>query len=230
MRTDFRPVVASETERLQATITGLDDISVAQESRCVGWSRGHVLTHLARNADALGRLVANATTGSNTPMYPSAEIRDAEINAGSTRSLRELADDIHGSAGRLAEGFALLTGPVADTSVEMRGGTFVAAGFLPFLRLREVVLHHVDLGAGYGFTDIPDDVAAELLRDAVKRLSRVEQAPGVTLRSDDGDEYSIGDGHQVLEGSRAALLGWLAREEDLGVRSAAPLPALPFGG
>lgn len=230
MRTDYRPAVAAETDRLLATIAGLDDATVSQESRAAGWSRGHVLTHIARNADALGRLVENAVTGSNTPMYPSVEARDGEINAGSMRSLAELADDVHGSAGRLADSFDRLTGPVADTTVEMRGGTVVAAGFLPFMRLREVVLHHIDLGAGYGFQDIPDDLVTELLRDAAKRAGRNEQAPSVTLRSDEGDEYRLGDGEQLIEGSRTALLGWLAREDETGVRSADPLPRLPFGG
>ena len=55
-------------------------------SLCEGWTRAHVVTHIARNADALSNLVHWATTGEPTPMYASPESRDADIAEGARRA------------------------------------------------------------------------------------------------------------------------------------------------
>jgi maleylpyruvate isomerase len=49
------------TARLVSTARALDDSSAA--SLCDGWSRGHILSHLARNAEAIGRLAEWAVSG-----------------------------------------------------------------------------------------------------------------------------------------------------------------------
>ena len=55
-------------------------------------------------------------------------------------------------------------------------------------------------------------------------------APAVRLRTDEGEEHSLGDAPVEVSGSRAALLGWLARGLTEGVRCDGPLPTLPSGG
>jgi maleylpyruvate isomerase len=53
---DFRThlvAVDRHTEQLLATARSLDPGSIGDPSLCPGWTRGHVLTHIARNADAL---------------------------------------------------------------------------------------------------------------------------------------------------------------------------------
>ena len=45
--------VRDATDRLLTAAAKLDNAGVTQPSRLPGWSRGHVLAHLARNADAL---------------------------------------------------------------------------------------------------------------------------------------------------------------------------------
>jgi len=50
----------------------------------------------------------------------------------------------------------------------------------------------------------------------------------VTIRTDEGDAWSIGDGRPTVSGSRAAVLGWLTRGLTEGV--VGDLPTLPFGG
>lgn len=45
--------VRDATERLLTAVGKLDNASVTESSRLPDWSRGHVLAHLARNADAL---------------------------------------------------------------------------------------------------------------------------------------------------------------------------------
>ncbi|MDP9427768.1 MAG: maleylpyruvate isomerase N-terminal domain-containing protein, partial [Actinomycetota bacterium] len=63
-----------------ATALGrLTDEELDRPSLLPGWGRRHVLAHVARNADALLNLLTWARTGAETPMYPSAEARDAGI-------------------------------------------------------------------------------------------------------------------------------------------------------
>src|SRR5690606_16135534 len=72
----------------------LSDADFDAPSLLPGWSRRHVVAHVAFNARALTRLASWAATGVERAMYESAEKRDAEIEEGATRSpaeLRELA-------------------------------------------------------------------------------------------------------------------------------------------
>ncbi|GAA3306714.1 hypothetical protein GCM10020295_63660 [Streptomyces cinereospinus] len=71
--------VRDATERLLAAAAELDNADVTEPSRLPGWTRGHVLAHLARNADAL----VNVLQG--RPMYVSADARDADIERDAPR-------------------------------------------------------------------------------------------------------------------------------------------------
>jgi len=93
------------------------------------------------------------------------------------------------------------------------------------------VWHHVDLDAGYGFADTRDELVHLFLVDTVARLASSDGAPGLAIRTDQGDEWTIGDGSTTIVGSRWGVLHWLARGRTDGLEEpAAPLPALPFGG
>jgi maleylpyruvate isomerase len=71
-------------------------------SRLPGWTRGHVVCHVARNAEGLVRLLHWARTGIETPMYPSAEARVADIEAGAGRPLDEQLDDVRNTGAAFA--------------------------------------------------------------------------------------------------------------------------------
>jgi maleylpyruvate isomerase len=73
--------MAASTDRLLATVDGLDDAALRAPSLLPGWTRAHVLTHIARNADGLVNLVTWARTGEETPMYASTQARDTAIAA-----------------------------------------------------------------------------------------------------------------------------------------------------
>ena len=66
------------------------------------------------------------------------------------------------------------------------------------------------------------------LEEEVERVRAAEDVPDVTLRSTEGDEWTIGVGTTEVSGDRAALLGWLARGLTTGV-AGDPLPQLPAG-
>jgi maleylpyruvate isomerase len=216
------------TARLEATAGSLADAGAP--SLCEGWTRGHVLTHLARNAEAIGRLADWATTGNPEEMYPGgAARRDAEIEAGAGRGLADLRDDLAGTAQALRPRLAALHGDLGASEVEMRGGLRISPLRLPFMRLREVVYHHVDLDAGFTFADVADPLLVRFIDDAVERLRMGHHPPDVELRSDEGRVWQVGAPAASVSGSDAALLLWLARRIPTGIRSDGPVPTLPRG-
>ncbi len=93
---DVLEAVDRHTMLLLDTARGLDD--PGSPSLCEGWTRGHVLTHVARNADGLAALIRSAVDGTGETMYASEEARDADIEAGADRSSAELLEDVEHSA------------------------------------------------------------------------------------------------------------------------------------
>ena len=78
--------MAAVTDRLLQSVDSMSPEAVAGPSLMPGWTRGHVLTHLARNADAITNLVLAARTGDGRPMYVGGpEGREAAIQAGADR-------------------------------------------------------------------------------------------------------------------------------------------------
>jgi maleylpyruvate isomerase len=203
---DKLPLIDSATDRLLATARRLTDDDVRRQSLLPGWTVGHVLTHIARNADSLVNLATWARTGVPTPQYASPESRDADIEAGSGRPIAAQIDDLARSADRLREALAQLPADAWDVVVEWRGGAKKAAGVIPSARLTEVDVHHADLGLAYGFGDIPADFRLKLLADAVGGWPDYF---GVSVYADDVDRAFPQDARPlVVHGTSGDLLGW----------------------
>jgi len=224
---DVLDAVGEQTTALLRTAQALDDVRAP--SLCAGWTRGHVLTHLARNADGLSALVRSAVDGTGETMYTGPQARDADIEAGADRSGPELVADVERTAAALAEQLPRLGPDQAELRLERTPGLFVVKGKnIPFMRLREVVFHHVDLAAGFGFGDVDPELQRVLLAEEVRRLRACDPPPDVTLRTPDGEEWTVGAGTASVSGDRGALLGWLGRGLTAGV-AGDPLPRLPEG-
>ncbi|MYW47725.1 maleylpyruvate isomerase family mycothiol-dependent enzyme [Streptomyces sp. SID161] len=197
--------VREATDRLLTAVAELDNASLAEPSRLPGWSRGHVLAHLARNADAL----VNVLQG--RPMYASAEARDADIARDAARPLEAQVADVRESADR----FQAAGDAPADWSrtVELRNGVTDSASRVPFRRWAEVDLHHVDLGIGYELEDLP---AEFLEREAAFLTQRFSGHPDVpATRVTDGTRVWItgregGAPGVTVTGRPADVVGWLA--------------------
>ncbi len=219
--------VGEQTAALLGTARSLDDVGAP--SLCEGWTRGHVLTHVARNADGLGALVRSAVDGTGEPMYASPQSRDDDIEAGAARPAETLVDDVDRSARALAEVLPRLTREQAEVRLERTPGQFlIKAKNIPFMRLRELVFHHVDLLGGFGFGDVDPQVQQVLLAEEVRRLRAADPPPDLTLRTPDGEEWVVGAGTTSVHGTRADLLGWLGRGLTAGL-TGDPLPRLPEG-
>ncbi|MEO3870681.1 maleylpyruvate isomerase N-terminal domain-containing protein [Nonomuraea sp. B12E4] len=67
---ELRAELASATNRLLATAATLSDADIAAPSRLPGWTRGHVLSHVAQNAGSHLNLLTWARTGIRTPSTP----------------------------------------------------------------------------------------------------------------------------------------------------------------
>ena len=224
---DVVTAVDAQTAGLLHTARTLGDGRAS--SLCAGWTRGHVLTHVARNADGLAALVRSAVDGTGETMYTSPEDRDADIEAGADRPAAELVDDVERTARALAEQLARLGPEQAEVRLERTPGQFLVKGKnIPFMRLRELVYHHVDLLAGFEFADVDAEVQRVLVGEEVRRLRACDPSPDLTLRTPDGDEWTVGAGTASVEGDRGALLGWLGRGLTTGL-TGEPLPALPEG-
>ncbi|MEU6095610.1 maleylpyruvate isomerase family mycothiol-dependent enzyme [Streptomyces sp. NPDC047079] len=216
--------VRDATDRLLTAVAKLDNAAVTESSRLPGWTRGHVLAHLSRNADAL----VNALEG--RPMYVSAEARDADIERDAPRPLETQLADLRESAGRFERAGAA----PADWSrtVELRNGVTDAAARVPFRRWIEVELHHVDLGIGYELEDLPAEFVEREIDFLTERFTGHTEMPPTSV-TDGTRAWSTGpegaEPEVTVQGPAAVLLGWLSgRDDGSALRvEGGPLPKLP---
>src|SRR4051794_14105704 len=93
--------------RVEALVASLPDATARQASLLPDWTVGHVLTHLARNADAHAGIVEAAQQGGMMPMYPGGRAqRDEAIAVGQGRPADELVADLHAAHQRLERAWA----------------------------------------------------------------------------------------------------------------------------
>ena len=194
------------------------DADLTAPSLCPGWTRGHILTHLARNADGITATLAGALRGEIVARYPDGwDARNKDIDDGAGRPLAVQVADLRDSAERLdrvfgaigeADGWQLPTAEDKD------------AGHWAFARLREVEIHRVDLDHGYTPDRWPPLLVSRLLPDAAETLGkrtsealRVEVTEAGSLVPDFvGKCWSAGEGDgepTVVRGPDWAVLAWL---------------------
>ncbi|WP_336921323.1 maleylpyruvate isomerase family mycothiol-dependent enzyme [Aquipuribacter sp. SD81] len=224
------------TGRLLGLVDGLDDEAARAPSLLPGWTRAHVVAHVARNAEALGRLAHWARTGDETPMYASPEARDADIARTAAAPAPALAADVRDSAAALDRALVGVGEDGAwDAEVRGRRGARVRAALLPWLRTREVWLHAADLGLGDpadALADAPPGLLEELLSDVAATLSREAGCPNVVLAATDAEVTArLGaEPGPTVRGTRAELVLWLAGRDAGRSRLATDdgdLPTLP---
>jgi maleylpyruvate isomerase len=168
--------------RLVATLTELQDETVRRPSRLPGWTVGHVLTHLARNADGHARRLEGALRGEEVARYPGGRAqRDEEIEAGAARTAHELVADVVTSAERLEDVWSR-----SDTAGwpnrHLLADDQWATDASPLRRLREVEVHHVDLGLGYRPEDWPEEYVRWELPLVLERLPQRLRDPASRRR------------------------------------------------
>jgi maleylpyruvate isomerase len=165
--------VARAHAALAATIVGLTDQTARQPSRLPGWSVGHVLTHVARNADSVVRRLAGAVAGEVVDQYEGgAPGRERAIQDGAGRPAAELVADVLSTNRAVEDALAGAPAEAWDRLTRSVGGEEIPARAVVFLRWGEVEVHHVDLALGYRAADWPDDLVELWLPRAEEQFLR----------------------------------------------------------
>lgn len=176
MSADLAGVRAAH-DRLWVTLDGLSDSTVGQPSLLPGWTVGHVLNHLALNAESHLRLIKGALSDIGADRYPGgAAERDAMIEEGARSSAAALVADVRRTAGELEAAWAQMT-PSSWQVVGRCIDRDEPAHTSPWNRWREVEIHHADLGlSSFG----PLDWSREFLRREL-HLAEMSWRAGHTL-------------------------------------------------
>ena len=216
--------VRSATRRVLRTVDELTDAQAASASSLPEWTRAEVLAHLARNADGFRNMAEGAAQGESRKMYPGGSTQRADgIAAGRNERATVLVQDLRTTADALMESWGGLTDDAWSYSGETPSATRTLA-VCPWLRLREVELHHVDLDLGYACTDWPVTFVTRALTEGMQtlhqraasgrpivnaryRVEATDQGQGWTVALDGSDVDVDPDGDSA-EDVAATVSGW----------------------
>jgi maleylpyruvate isomerase len=152
-------------------------LEVDQPSRLPGWNRAQVITHLARNADGHRHMIEAAGRGEVVAQYPGGlEERNRGIDAGTARGAADVVDDLRTATFALEAAWDA-TDWAGRGSRRSRADTPIDR--LPFLRVREVELHRVDLDIGFELDDL-DPLYVRLELSRLGMLWTARQPMGLT--------------------------------------------------
>ena len=223
-------------------LTGLaalrwSDADVGAPSLCEGWTRGHVLTHLARNADGISDTLGGALRGEIVERYPGGpDARNAAIEAGARRPFAAQVADVRDSADRLDR----VLGAVGhDDGWELPTAESQPAATWVNRRWREVEIHRVDLDAGYSPDRWPARIVTSLLAAEADTLAkRVQGAVRVEVTPDDsvaadyvGRTWTAGEGSPVdVRGPDWAIAAWLVGRPSVAAKALTATPPLRSWG
>ncbi len=176
------------TQRLLDVARVITEPDLRAPSLLPGWTRAHVLAHLARGADAMRNLLVGVRSGQDRSAYISAEARQADIEYGAGLRASELMADLADSAMALRTIARQLPDEGWQVPVRILDSAPFPAAQLLTRRLVEVELHHCDLGAGYGPADWPAAFARLELAEPMRsqrqdRLSYPPPSQAAPLRS-----------------------------------------------
>jgi hypothetical protein len=140
-------------------------------------------------------------------MYRSPEGRDADIEELAGAPATEIRDRLMASVTRLEAAIEAIAGggDLAGTMIERTPGSSMrfAAGAVAWMRLREVEIHHADLGpqASYSPADWPEEFTVRLLQHNADRW--------------DGPGFTAG----IVTGARIVAVNGTAYDQD-GIKAA----------
>ena len=222
-------------------LAAVPDPDLDGPSALPGWNRRTLLAHVARNAEALARLLSWARTGVETPMYADAAQRAREIEISSRQPADDLRADVRRTATALGEAAARLSAGQWQAAVRSARGREIPAAEVPWMRCREVWLHGLDLSAGAVPGDIPEAFAEVLVDDVAEFMSAQPALPATEIVSSSDDRrWRVGGADHAagpedltrrppeVRGDPRTLALWLTgRGYDRRALSAEDLPPLP---
>ncbi|MER7772273.1 maleylpyruvate isomerase family mycothiol-dependent enzyme [Kitasatospora sp. NPDC096140] len=202
--------VRGSAERLVAGLDGLTDRQAREPSALAGWSRAHVITHLARSADAYRRLLATARTGVEPGPRADAAALDRALRTGAERGAAELLADLRCSLDGLFDEAAAVPVDRWTALVSALAGWRHPAWFTLHRARRELETHHVDLDLGRTPADWPAGYVAWALDTTAATLA-ARDFPVARLEATDlGRAWTVAATGPTVRGPGHLLLAWLA--------------------
>ena len=197
-----------------------------------GWSRGHVLTHWARNADGQTLMLAAAVRGEVVAQYPGGdEQREADIEAGAARPARLILQDARAAVDRVEDTWRRMPPEAWSRPTGARIGQR-PAWMSVWARWRETEIHHIDLNVGYTHEHWPAEFVGLMLPRVLPTLdARLPDGAAVQVQVTDRhwpqDNATAASGDPVIvRGTGSAVLCWLIGRP---VPVAAGLTAVRYG-
>jgi maleylpyruvate isomerase len=195
------------TQRLLGHTIALTEQAWHQPTCLPGWTRAHVATHLARNAEYFDTSIQAALAGQPQPELAPAEQRRQVLEVGAERRGLELQIDLDATAGALQNTIESVPGWTGNVRID---GVELPLSAVPLARLHEVCVHHLDLECGLTPELVPADAAEWLLRWVLFRL-RDTSLPTIQIT---GDTLQAEIGHSAtplkVSGTDAILWAWLS--------------------
>lgn len=219
--------LSREVEQYLSTVESFHDDEFDRASLCEDWTRADVVAHVAVLSRRLVRLIDWAETGDEQKPYDSPEERAALIAETAALPRTELKVEARAAAQFFLENGQRLRGDLAAQEIAIGPKTFAATS-LPAVLIAEIVVHHADLDTQWEVEEADPDSLLNAVESAVRTM-RVKEAPGMTIVTDERDEWVIGDGALRVEGDREGVLAWLARGDDSAIYlpEGAVAPELP---
>jgi maleylpyruvate isomerase len=224
--------------RMRASASRVTDEDCRGPSLLPGWTRGHVLTHWARNADAQARMLLAAMQGEIAEPYPGGdERREHDIEAGAARPARLILDDVRTAIDQIEDVWRRMPPDAWPRPTAARSGSR-PAWMSVWARWRETEIHHVDLDLGYGHGDWPAEFVDLMLPRVMPTLAtRLEEQGTVRLEVIDRGAPAAGPAAAgpadaatgepvIVRGPASAVLCWLLGRPS----AAAPDLAVTRGG
>lgn len=202
-------LLSESTRRLIRTADAIADDAYAAPSGLPAWTRGHVLAHLALNAEGLAGALGGIVEGERVPMYASQAERDRDISRLATARPSVIRDRLLGATTDLTDALDALPGDQWDTTIDrVPGGRTFTAGEVPAMRLGEVEIHHADLAMGYAHSDWPTSYVILLLDGRSERGVSADMSFHA-YASDLVRTWRFGEGGPTVMGAGADIGWWL---------------------
>jgi maleylpyruvate isomerase len=203
--------LAEAGQRLTRSVDALQGDDWSAPSLLPGWTRAHVVAHLALNGEALAAVLTGVIEGEPVPMYESQERRDTDIEELATADPAELRGRLLASLTTFLEtAQAVPEDAWAGRFERTPDGPELPLDAVPLMRVREIEIHHVDLGVGYSPDDWPPAFAELVVSGMVKRLG---PEPAFRITPLDGQRtWDVGatdDDSPMVTGPVAQLAWWL---------------------
>jgi maleylpyruvate isomerase len=211
----LRAAVAAH-QRMQASASRMTADDCRGPSLLPGWSRGHVLTHCARNADGQSRMLLAAMRGEIAAQYPGGDAqRDSDIETGAARPARLILSDVRAAINQIEEVWRRMPADAWSRPTAAQVGSR-PAWMSVWARWRETEIHHVDLDAGYAHGHWPSEFVDLLLPRVMPTLATRLSGPiPVQVETTDRDPAAIAttasttEDLVIVRGPASAVLSWL---------------------